>query len=87
MAPCCHLHCGNWWLDRVNLVEDFREKSERRMYMLALSSFAAGNQMLRSLINTSYLTANLIRVLAQDIKVKTRCLAGSVQSSLPRTGL
>ena len=55
--------------------------------MLALSSFAAGNQMLRSLINTSYLTANLIRVLTQDIKVKTRCLAGSVQSSLPRTGL
>ena len=55
--------------------------------MLALSSFATGNQMLRSLINTGYLMGNLIRVLTQDIKIKTRCLAGSVQSSLPRTGL
>lgn len=31
--------------------------------------------------------ATLVRVLTQDIKIKTRCLAGSVQSSLPRTGL
>lgn len=38
--------------------------------MLALSSFAAGNQMLRSFINTGYM-ANLIRVLTQDIKIKT----------------